>query len=57
MKDDLEQEIAQLLLEVGEVVPGDRVRDLISLFERIGRDGRKILRQIPRAAGPRRTPP
>ena len=34
MKDDLEQEIAQLLLEVGEVVAGDCVRDFVRLFER-----------------------
>jgi hypothetical protein len=40
VKDHLEEEIAQFLLEVGQVVARDGVGDLIGLFERVRRDGR-----------------
>ena len=48
---DLQQQIAQFFLEVGEIVARDRVGDLIGFLERVGRDGREILLQIPGAAG------
>ena len=48
---DLEQQVAQLLAQVGEIAAGDGVGHLVGLFERVGRDGRKVLLQVPRAAG------
>ena len=48
---DLEQEVAQLVAEIGEVAAGDRVGHLVGFFERVGRDGREILLQVPGAAG------
>ena len=54
MEHDLQQQIAQFLAQVAEIAPCDRISDLIGFFDRIGRDGREILFQIPRAAGDRR---
>ena len=51
MEHDLQQEVAQFLAQIGQVAAGDGVGDLIGLFERVGRNGRKILLQVPRAAG------
>jgi hypothetical protein len=48
---DLEQEVAKLFTQVVEIVAGDGVRDFIGLFKRIGRDGREVLLEVPRAAG------
>ena len=48
---DLEQQVAQLVAQVGEIAAGDGVGDLVGLFERVGRDGRKVLLQVPGAAG------
>ena len=48
---DLEQEVAQFVAQVGEVAAGDGVGHLVGFFERVGRDGREILLQVPRAAG------
>jgi len=48
---DLKQEVAQLFLEVDEVAALDRVHDLIGFLEGVGRDGAKILLQVPRASG------
>ena len=48
---DLEQEVAQLLAQIGEVAAGDGVGHLVGLFERVGRDGREVLLQVPGAAG------
>ena len=51
VKHDLQQQVAQLLLEIGQVAARNGVGDLIRFLERIGRDGREILLQVPRAAG------
>ena len=48
---DLEQQIAELLAQIVEIAARDRVGDLIGLFERVGRDGREILLEVPRTAG------
>jgi hypothetical protein len=53
MKDDLQQKIAELLLEIGEIAAGNGVGNFISFFQRIRSNRRKILRQIPGAAGTR----
>ena len=52
--DDLQQEIAEFLAEIVEIAARDRVGDLIGLLDRVGRDRRKILLEVPRAAGDRR---
>ena len=43
VKDDLEQQIAQLFFEIGKIAARDGVGDLVGFFQRIGRDGREIL--------------
>ena len=48
---DLEQQVAELLAQIVEIAARDRVGDLIGFFERVGRDGREILLEVPRAAG------
>ena len=50
VEDDLQQQIAELVLQVGEIVARDGVGDLVGFLERIGRDGPEILLQVPRAA-------
>ncbi len=52
--DDLQQEVAELVLELREIAALDRIRDLVGLLDRVGRDRREILLEIPRAAGARR---
>ena len=47
---DLEEQIAELVHEVGEILPLDRVRDLVGLLDRVRGDGAKRLHAIPRAA-------
>jgi len=49
--DDLEQEVAEFVLEVIEIVAANRVGDFVGFLDRVRRDGREILLQIPRAAG------
>jgi len=48
---DLEQEVAELVAQIVEIAAGDGVGHFVGLFQRIGRNGREILLQIPRAAG------
>jgi len=55
MKHHLQQEIAEFVPEVVEIAARDGVRDFISLLDGIGRNGRKILLEVPRAAGARRS--
>ena len=52
--DDLQQEIAQFLAKVVEIAARDRVRYLIGLLDRVGRNGRKVLFEVPRTACYRR---
>ena len=54
VEDDLQQQVAQLLAELLDVVVLDCVGDLVGFFERIGRDGAEVLLEIPRAPGARR---
>ena len=55
VEDDLQKEIAKFLAQIGEIVARDCIGDFVGFLQRIGRDGRKILRQIPRTSGFRRT--
>src|SRR5690606_5483234 len=50
MEDDLEQQVAELVLELCDVAPLDRVRDLVRLLDRIRRDRLERLLEVPRAA-------
>jgi hypothetical protein len=47
---DLEEEVAQLFLERGHIGPLDRVGDFVGFLDRVGRDGREGLFDVPRAA-------
>ena len=46
----LQQEIAELVAEIVEIAARDGVGDLIGFLDGVGRDGRKILLEVPRAA-------
>ena len=46
----LQQEIAEFVAEIVEIAARDGVGDLIGLLDGVGRDGRKILFEIPGAA-------
>ena len=50
MERDLEQEVAELVLEVGEIAARDGVGHLVGFLERIGRDGPEGLLEVPGAA-------
>ena len=50
MKHDLEQQVAKLVLEIGHVGARDRVGDFIGFLDRVWRDAREILREVPFAA-------
>ena len=54
MEDDLQQQIAELVAQIGEVVARDGVGHLIGLFERVRRNGREVLLEVPWTAGTRR---
>ena len=54
MKDHLQQQVAEFVAQVAEIAALDRVGDLVGLLDRVGRDGRESLLEVPRAAGPRR---
>ena len=49
--DHLQQEIAEFVLEIVEIAARDGIGDLIGFLDGVGRDGRKILFEIPRTAG------
>jgi hypothetical protein len=46
----LQQQVAEFLLQVGEVAALDRVGDLVGLLDGVGGDGGEGLLQVPRAA-------
>ena len=50
VKGDLQQEVAELVFQRRHVAALDRVGDLVGFLDGIGRDGREILLDIPRAA-------
>ncbi len=52
--DDLQQKVAQLVLEARHVLPLDGVGNLIGLLDGVGRNRPEILREIPRTARARR---
>src|SRR3954454_7446489 len=52
MKNDLKEEVAKLLAQICEIAARDGVGDLVGLLNRIGRDGREILVEVPRTARP-----
>ena len=52
VEDDLEQQVAELVLQVGEVAAGDGVGHLVGFLQRVGRDRREGLLQVPGTAGP-----
>jgi hypothetical protein len=53
VKDDLEQQVAEFVLEVGHVAAVARIGDLISFLDRKRRDAGEGLGSIPFAAGDR----
>ena len=50
MEDDLEQKVAELVLERGHVGFADRLGDLVGLLDGVGGDRGEILLAVPRAA-------
>ena len=50
MEDDLQQEIAEFVLERGEVAAVDRIGHFIGFLDRVRRDAGEILFEVPRAA-------
>jgi hypothetical protein len=50
VENDLKQEIAELVLEVDEILALDRIRDLVGFLDRVGSDRAKILFEVPRTA-------
>ena len=50
MKHDLQQQVAKLALERGQVGALDRIRDLVRFLDSVGGNGPKILFQVPRTA-------
>ncbi len=48
--DDLQQQVAQLVLEAGEVAARDGVGHLVGFLQRIGRDGAEGLFEVPGTA-------
>ena len=51
---DLQQEIAEFVAKIVEIAARNGVGDLIGLLDGVGRDRRKVLLEVPRAAGHRR---
>ena len=49
--DGLEEEVAELVLEVVHVTAGDGIGHLVGFFDRVRRDGREVLLDVPGAAG------
>jgi DNA-binding FrmR family transcriptional regulator len=50
LKDDLEEEIPELIAKALEITARDRLIDLIRLFDRMWRNARKVLLEIPGTA-------
>ncbi len=51
VKHHLQQQIAEFIAEIDQIVAHDRVRHLVGFFDGVGRNGRKRLFEIPRTAG------
>ena len=50
VEDDLEQQIAELVLQRLGIVLGDGIGDLVGLLDGVGRDGLEALLPVPRAS-------
>jgi hypothetical protein len=53
MKHHLQQQIAEFVPQIVQIAARDGVGNLIGFLDGVGRDARKILFEIPRAAGAR----
>ena len=51
--DDLQQQVAELALELRHVAAPDRIGDLVGLLDRVGRDRGEVLLEVPGAAAVR----
>ncbi len=49
MKHHLQQEIAELVAQIVEIAARDRLGNFMGLLDGVGRDGREILFEVPRA--------
>jgi hypothetical protein len=50
VENDLQQEVAELILQPDEIITDDRVRDFVGFLDCVRSDGAKTLLQVPRAA-------
>jgi len=53
VEDDLKQQVAELIAQALEIAARDGIGHLVGLLDRVGRDRREGLPEVPRAAGPR----
>ena len=53
--DHLEQQVAEFVTKIAQVVPGDRLGDLVRFLDRVGRNRREVLLDVPGTAGHRIT--
>ena len=51
VKYDLQQEVAQFIAQTPEILTGDRIRNLVGFFDRVRRDTREVLLEVPGTAG------
>ena len=51
VEDNLQQEVAEFVAQIVQVVAFDRVRDLVGLFDRVGFDRHEVLFHVPRTTG------
>lgn len=49
MVDGLQEQVAQFLAKIGEILAIDRIGNLVGLFDRVVLDGGKVLIEIPGA--------
>ena len=54
MENDLQKQIAQLVLQISQIVARDRIGNFIGFLERIGRNRAEVLLEVPRTSGARR---
>jgi hypothetical protein len=50
MKHHLQQQIAEFVTEIVEIAARDRIGDFMGLLDGVGRNGGKILLEVPRTA-------
>ena len=49
--DDLQEQVAELVLQAVEILTRNRVSNLVSFLDGVGHDGREALLQVPRTSG------